>query len=271
MTPGGRRRAADRSVTKCGRAGGQRLPVAPCAVQHRRMRPHRRDDDVRAMPPGRLPRCDLGRTCVAHAATPDETPSPGDDRQLLRSYRVRGRSREPLTGHAYPCTVSTSVASDPAVRRRPLRRDEYELLVRDGALSGERVELVGGELVRMSPHGSPEPVDRHAAGRATDRGVGATMVRRGASAAGARRRQRARTGPRGDRARRPDVLPATAELVVEVAETSLSFDMVHKAPRYASADIAVCWVVDVGAGEVVVHRSPHAGRYRDVRRGPHRC
>jgi hypothetical protein len=41
---------------------------------------------------------------------------------------------------------------------RPLRRAEYDLLVEQGFFDDERVELLDGVIVRMSPHG-PEHDD----------------------------------------------------------------------------------------------------------------
>ena len=56
-------------------------------------------------------------------------------------------------------------------------------------------------------------------------------------------------------------------LVVEVADTS--FGLTHsrgrKAAIYARAGIPDCWIVDVRSGQVLVHRSPASGGYRDIR------
>jgi Uma2 family endonuclease len=54
-------------------------------------------------------------------------------------------------------------------------------------------------------------------------------------------------------------------LVIEVADSSLRFDLGEKAEMYAEADIQDYWVVDVKAHSMVVHRDPDAGRYRTVR------
>lgn len=75
---------------------------------------------------------------------------------------------------------------------------------------------------------------------------------------------------------RPDVSvleqPATAGaapalLVVEVADTShdLVYSRGRKAAYYARCAIADCWVVDLAAGQVLVHSSPASGGYRDIR------
>src|SRR5580692_9562623 len=50
--------------------------------------------------------------------------------------------------------------------------------------------------------------------------------------------------------------PTTAELVVEVADSSLSTDLGEKAALYAAAGIADYWVVDLVHRCLVVHRDP---------------
>ena len=64
----------------------------------------------------------------------------------------------------------------------------------------------------------------------------------------------------------PEAHPSSAHLIVEVAETSLNLDLVHKTPRYASAGVAEYWVVDLPAQQVVVHQDPTPGAYRQIRR-----
>lgn len=50
--------------------------------------------------------------------------------------------------------------------------------------------------------------------------------------------------------------PATAELVLEVSDTSFDYDTNEKASLYAAAGIADYWVVDLTGGRVLVYRSP---------------
>ena len=52
--------------------------------------------------------------------------------------------------------------------------------------------------------------------------------------------------------------PTMAVLVVEVAKSSLDFDLGLKASLYASAGMADYWVVDVNGRQVIVHRDPVA-------------
>jgi Uma2 family endonuclease len=58
--------------------------------------------------------------------------------------------------------------------------------------------------------------------------------------------------------------PEDLHLVVEVADTSLAFDLTTKAALYARAGIVEYWVLDVAARRLVVHRNPNAGRYETV-------
>jgi Uma2 family endonuclease len=55
--------------------------------------------------------------------------------------------------------------------------------------------------------------------------------------------------------------PTTADLVVEVADSSLDFDTNEKRLLYARAGIREYWVVDVNGRRLLVHRDPQAGDY----------
>jgi Uma2 family endonuclease len=50
--------------------------------------------------------------------------------------------------------------------------------------------------------------------------------------------------------------PTTAELVVEVADTSLGMDTGDKAQLYAAAGILDYWVIDLNNRLLIVHRDP---------------
>jgi Uma2 family endonuclease len=55
--------------------------------------------------------------------------------------------------------------------------------------------------------------------------------------------------------------PTTAELVIEVADSSLDFDTDEKRLLYARAGIREYWVVDVNGRRLLVYRDPQAGDY----------
>jgi Uma2 family endonuclease len=55
--------------------------------------------------------------------------------------------------------------------------------------------------------------------------------------------------------------PTTADLVIEVADSSLDFDTKDKRVLYARAGIADYWVVDINGRRLLVYRTPQAGDY----------
>lgn len=50
--------------------------------------------------------------------------------------------------------------------------------------------------------------------------------------------------------------PTTATLVVEVSDTSLTYDMTEKAELYATANVPEYWVLDLNARQLHVYRNP---------------
>lgn len=58
--------------------------------------------------------------------------------------------------------------------------------------------------------------------------------------------------------------PVDLQLVVEVADTTLTFDLTIKAALYARAGIVEYWVLDVVGCRLIVHRDPQAGKYTTI-------
>ncbi|MBO6554516.1 MAG: Uma2 family endonuclease [Roseitalea sp.] len=58
--------------------------------------------------------------------------------------------------------------------------------------------------------------------------------------------------------------PETCLLAIEVADSSLAYDLGRKARLYAEFAISELWVFDVNAMKVTVHRQPGDGQYRSV-------
>jgi Uma2 family endonuclease len=61
------------------------------------------------------------------------------------------------------------------------------------------------------------------------------------------------------------VLPPDVYFLVEVADSSLEFDLGEKLARYAAAGIPEVWVANLRAGELVVNREPQGATYTNVR------
>jgi Uma2 family endonuclease len=150
--------------------------------------------------------------------------------------------------------------------RRLFTVDEYMRMGEVGILGeDERIELIRGEILTMSPIGT-----RHAAfvDRFTRRLVMALGERAWVRVQGPVRLF-ADTMPEPDLAvlrprdyRQAHPTPEDVLLVIEVAETSLAYHRGSKAVLYAEAGIPEYWVAD-GVGEAVeVHRFPDGRRYR---------
>jgi len=66
----------------------------------------------------------------------------------------------------------------------------------------------------------------------------------------------------GFRTLRPQ--PRDLDLVIEIADTSLQFDLTIKAALYARAGIVEYWILDVASRRLLVHRNPQDGQYDSV-------
>jgi Uma2 family endonuclease len=58
--------------------------------------------------------------------------------------------------------------------------------------------------------------------------------------------------------------PADLHLVIEVADSTLGFDMLTKSGLYARAGIVEYWVADILSRRMIVFRDPQEGRYASV-------
>jgi Uma2 family endonuclease len=155
------------------------------------------------------------------------------------------------------------VAAAPEIHR--WSPEDYHRLVETGALEDLRVELIDGFIVDMSPR---SPAHDYAIQWLDD------ALRGGLD----RSRYAVRAGMAlslGDSEPEPDLAvvtagrhepyhPATAELAIEVAHSSLRRDL-HVKPRiYANARIPRYWVIDLDHRRAVVHTKPGADGYDDV-------
>lgn len=135
----------------------------------------------------------------------------------------------------------------------------------------DRVELIDGEIVQMTPIGSAHAacVKRlmHLFVRAlADRAIVSVQdpiaIPRGSEP----QPDLALLRPRADFYRGGHPQPADVWLVVEVADSSLAYDRAVKLPLYARAGIPEVWLVDLSGDTVEVLRRPAAGRYGETQR-----
>ena len=132
----------------------------------------------------------------------------------------------------------------------------------------ERVELLDGEIIQMAPIGNRhrnslnwlDDLMREGIGRRAMVQVQGPIQLDDANApqpdiAVIRRRSINDVGP---------VLPSDVYLVVEVADSSLEFDLGEKLARYAAAGIPEVWVANLRAGELVINTEPQGAVYANV-------
>ncbi len=151
--------------------------------------------------------------------------------------------------------------------------DEFERMVGAGVFrDDERLELIRGEIIEMAPIGH-----RHAACIANlhellVRGLGNRALVWGQGPA----RVAIDSVPEPDLAllqRRSYMMgaprPDDIYLIIEVAESSLRYDLTRKLRLYAEAGISEYWVVSVEDGWIEVCRAPAGSGYRERRRFGH--
>jgi Uma2 family endonuclease len=148
---------------------------------------------------------------------------------------------------------------------RPLRRKEYDQLVEMGVFAKERIELVYGLLVTMSPQKAPHAYPLR------------KLTRLLVSAIGDRAEVQVQSplAVSEDSEPEPDLAvvppgdyrtehPTTAHLVVEVADSSLRSDRLIKGRLYAEVGIPEYWIIDVRELRVERYLEPRGSAYAEM-------
>jgi Uma2 family endonuclease len=163
------------------------------------------------------------------------------------------------------------------VQRHRFDVTEYHRMAEAGILSeDDRVELVGGEIVEMSPIGSAHQAVVDRLNRLLTGFAGQDYIVRPQGPV----RLDEHNEPQPDLAllkvredfyEREHPGPGDALLLIEVSENSLEYDRNVKLSLYAGFGIPEVWIVDFPAGEVESHSSPRAsvGGYGTTRRYAH--
>ncbi len=148
---------------------------------------------------------------------------------------------------------------------RRFSRDEYYAMARTGILKPtERVELLHGEVIAMSPQGSShaaivgyfaKTLQAAFGNHVTIRVQAPLMLGEDSEP------EPALAVVTGQPLEYVTHHPATALLVVEIAETSLLYDRSTKAQLYAEHLIPEYWIVNIPDRHVEVFRSPSKSGY----------
>jgi Uma2 family endonuclease len=150
----------------------------------------------------------------------------------------------------------------PAAEEEHLRRwtvNEYYEIYEAGLLDGQRAELIDGEILLMSPMAAPHAI----CVMKTQYALIDALPRRLIVRVQLPLRMFNRTEPEPDlaiieRSVAFDLSqnPSTAELVIEVSDSTLKADRTTKMSLYAAANIPEYWILDLQNRRLEVHRQP---------------
>ena len=166
--------------------------------------------------------------------------------------------------------MSVQKAKSVQITRHRFTVAEYERMGQTGIFSeDDRVELVNGEVIQMSPIG-----DRHAACVDFLTQFITLRLRRSAIVRvhnPVRLNEHSQPQPditilkpRDDFYRHRSPRPKDVLLVIEVSDTTLEYDLKVKVPLYARAGIPETWVVNLPEERIEVYGDPAGGEYRTV-------
>src|SRR5260370_4927688 len=148
------------------------------------------------------------------------------------------------------------------VRTRHFSRVEYERLVDGGTLGpDERLELIGGHLIARAPQRDPHATGADLAAAALQKAFGfgyRVRVQLPLALDDDSEPEPDVSVVRGSLAQADRTLPSRPDLVVEVAESSLTFDRREKASLYARARVEDYWIVNLVSRVLEVLRDPVA-------------
>ena len=152
-------------------------------------------------------------------------------------------------------------------------REEFHQMADLGWFQEKRVELIDGEIIEMPVAKGPHVMSLHLTNKALERVFAAGYFVRSQSALN--------LGPESEP--EPDLAvvvgqvrdyaehPTTALLVVEISDTTPSYDRNRKASLYARSNLADYWIVNLVNRQLEIHRNPvadsaqpHGFRYADV-------
>jgi Uma2 family endonuclease len=157
------------------------------------------------------------------------------------------------------------------VERRVFTVEEYHRMAEAGILSeDDRVELIDGEIIKMSPIGS-----RHVACVNRLNAVLTSAIGRAAIVS-----VQNPFAVNDYSEPQPDIvilkprndfyahsLPTAQDvlLIIEVADTSLSYDRNVKVPAYARAGVPEVWIADLAGGGIEAYSEPVSEVYQNIR------
>jgi len=152
-------------------------------------------------------------------------------------------------------TFPAPVEAEPTPRR--WTREEYYRMGELGFFHGQRVELIEGEIIVLSPQNWPHSSTVDRVGEVLRRILGTgfwvrTQIPLNLGTSDPELDVSVVLGRREDYSDHP----TTAVLIVEVSDSTLAYDRSRKASLYARAGIADYWIVNLVDKQLEVRRDP---------------
>jgi len=150
--------------------------------------------------------------------------------------------------------------------------DEYYRMAKVGIFSeDDRVELIEGEVVEMSPIGSGHQGCVDELTSIVIEKMGREVIVRVQGPIQVDEYSEPQPDisllrPRRDYYRHAHPVPTEVLLVIEVADTSVEYDRNVKLPLYARAGIPEAWLVILSKESIEVYSEPKNGKYQKVQR-----
>lgn len=174
--------------------------------------------------------------------------------------------------------MNTSVDFEDEIEVEPQRRrftvDEFQRMGEAGIFApDERLELIDGEVIQMTPVGprhiwSVIHLNKLFTALAGDDLYVSPQLPVQVDTAQPNPDFAILRLPPGKRPGMTVPQPEECVLVVEVSDSTVSFDRKVKSRVYATTNIPEYWVLDLPRNRVVVHRVPTVGKYSEVNEYP---
>lgn len=188
----------------------------------------------------------------------------------LSSYELYYKTSLPREGKmASPGVVIASTALSPTtVSRRRFTIAEYYAMAKAGILhADDRVELIEGEVVQMSPinalhAGHVKRVNQLFTSRLGKRVTLSVQDPVHLGDDSEPQPDIALLKPRADFYEQSHPTPDDVLLIVEISDTTVEYDREVKAPLYARHRIQELWLVNLPEGQLEVYRDPGPKGYK---------
>ncbi len=147
--------------------------------------------------------------------------------------------------------------------RRKIKVGDYHRMFETGILTNQdKVELINGEIIEMSPSGSLHAAIVDRISNFLMQALGGQVIVRTQSPVQVSELSMPEPDicvlkPKNDFYAESHPLAQDIFLVIEVADTSYRYDKEVKLPVYAKAGIEEYWIINIERKEIEAHRAPH--------------